>query len=196
MSLFKKKDKNQDKLDLPKPDYPTPTYPTPVFEPKRQDLNIPKFPEPDFSESFQAYKPIMPKPSVSNMETIKEAVKPKIEIIRDDLDDDMLSTPISRPSRREESNQQVFESKTIFESKPIFESRNNENPLFVKIDTYEQAIKEIEMIKDNISKINEILLNLDTIKRQEDKEIEQWKERVSKIKDKVMSIDKNLFERR
>jgi len=66
MALFKKK-----KLDLPKP---------PIAPPRsdftKPELKIPKFPEPDFSESFSMYKPIIPR---HDIEDIKEAVKPKIE---------------------------------------------------------------------------------------------------------------------
>ena len=174
MALFKKK-----KLDLPKP---------PIAPPRsdftKPELKIPKFPEPDFSESFSMYKPIIPR---HDIEDIKEAVKPKIEFIKDDLEENPLSAvikekPITQPR---------------FEEKPqTYKSSLEENPLFVKIETYEDAIKDLELIKDNINKIEEVLNNLDTIKKQEDREIEQWRQRVAKIKEKILSIDKNLFEKR
>ena len=206
MGLFKKKEK----LELPKPNYTTPTFePKQPPQPISQDFNIPRFPEPEFSESFQTYKPIILKNNIEQMnarpmrteqmrteqmriETIKEAVKPKIELIRDDLDENILTS--ENIPRREESMSHIFEARQ-FEPKQS-EQRSLESPLFIKIDTYEHAIREIELIKDNIGKINEVLMNLDTIKKQEDREIEQWKERVSRIKEKILSVDKNLFERK
>ncbi|MBU2634025.1 MAG: hypothetical protein KJ674_02160 [Nanoarchaeota archaeon] len=169
MALFHKKNK----LDLPKPNYPKPE---PSFQ--KSELRLPKFPEPDFSETFQTYKPIIPK---HDIEHIKEAVKPKIELINDDLGENPLNT---------------FKEKKIIPSPAYEPLTSEENPLFVNIETFEEAIKDVEVIKDDITKINEVLNNLDAIKKQEDREIENWKHRVSQIKQKITTIDKNLFEKR
>jgi len=77
---------------------------------------------------------------------------------------------------------------------PAIPIQEEEKPLFVKIDKYREVISTMNQIKSKLKDADEILAELNKIKRQEDSEIETWHSDIETIKSKLMAIDKALFE--
>ncbi len=69
-----------------------------------------------------------------------------------------------------------------------------EKPLFVKIEKYREVISTIKQIKEKLQDADDILAELNKIKKQEDSEIESWHGDIETIKSKLMAIDKAMFE--
>jgi predicted ribosome quality control (RQC) complex YloA/Tae2 family protein len=67
-------------------------------------------------------------------------------------------------------------------------------PIFIKIDRYEEALDYINSVRDKIKEIEDMIENLKKIKRDEDQALDEWKENLNQIKEKLMIVDRNLFE--
>lgn len=66
-------------------------------------------------------------------------------------------------------------------------------PIFVRIDKFQAAIKNIHEIKKHVSEIEAYLSELKKIKAKEDEELGEWEHEIQNTKNKLDSIDKTLF---
>ncbi len=76
---------------------------------------------------------------------------------------------------------------------PIREDEGGRS-LFVKIDKYEDAVRTVDKIKEDLRKTDEILGRLEAIKSKEDAELDAWHNDIKKVKDRLLHIDRVLFE--
>jgi hypothetical protein len=67
-------------------------------------------------------------------------------------------------------------------------------PIFVKIDSYKEAIEAIETIKGLCKEADSVLADLSKIRSEEDKELAKWHSDIEKVKNKLLVVDKKLFE--
>ncbi|MAG20245.1 hypothetical protein CL618_02325 [archaeon] len=74
------------------------------------------------------------------------------------------------------------------------ESRNLDEPVFVKIDKYKNAVSSLSDIQSKVKEAEAAMKKLNELKELEDREMTHWHETVESIKDKLLSIDKKLFE--
>jgi hypothetical protein len=74
--------------------------------------------------------------------------------------------------------------------KPI--SRQNE-PIFVRIDKFQDAKKDFEEIKRKMKDIETILRKVKEVKTKEDAEITGWTDELEKVKARLSEIDENFF---
>ena len=72
--------------------------------------------------------------------------------------------------------------------------RNSSGPVFIKIDKYENALDNIDAIRNQVSEIERIIENLRKIKRDEDQTLDEWAQSLNEIKEKLLLVDKSLFE--
>ena len=86
----------------------------------------------------------------------------------------------------------MFEVPKQFDRKP--QKMHQEKPLFVKMDTYKEAIEMIEKVKEQLQQIDHTLNELNRIKREEDQELDAWHQELGKIKDQLLALDKKLFQ--
>ncbi len=186
MGLFKKKQKeiapNQPpKLaELPKlPDLPKMSGVGPAKLPKiPQQKQIPKNPNnlPSFPNNSLGTK--------FSQSTIKHAVTGQKEGREDDFnhyeddDDQMIPKPITTPKSRE------------YDSPPI---HSKKEPVFIRLDKFEQTMKVFEGAKKQIVEIETMLRNIKKKKEDEEKELANWEKSIQLIKSQIEKIDNEVF---
>jgi len=75
-------------------------------------------------------------------------------------------------------------------NKPV--SKNTE-PIFVRIDKFQSAQKNIESVKEKVKEIESILGKIKDVKSKEEIELKGWTEDVEKIKVRLAEIDSDIF---
>jgi hypothetical protein len=83
-------------------------------------------------------------------------------------------------------------TKTTIKSYPMQKSSRGE-PVFVKIDRYEGAVKDLDEIKKTLKEIDLTLGKVRDVKLREDLEISGWSQEIANIKAKVNSIESRVF---
>jgi len=68
----------------------------------------------------------------------------------------------------------------------------NENPLFIKIDDFDQVSRAVDDIKERTEKIKAKLSELKEAKKQEDNTIKAWEQRIETLTDKVLKVEMSL----
>jgi len=66
-------------------------------------------------------------------------------------------------------------------------------PLFIKIDKFQEAVEKFEEVKKKVSEIEDSLKKIKDIKEKEDLELRSWEDEARIIKEKVANIDSALF---
>lgn len=66
-------------------------------------------------------------------------------------------------------------------------------PLFVRIDKFEESLDEFKNIKEQVSNVEETLKKIKETKEKEEKEMNSWEEEIKNIKEHVEKIDKDVF---
>lgn len=192
MGLFDKIKKAKDKQDIPP--IANSDRPRPVDEQKGsfdfggQELEIPKFPEPnipeDKHEEQQAAPVELPKPVAQ----IKKAVSrpaPKREV-------KMPEQPRMRQAPEEPRFPEPSFMRQDFSAQGSM--MDADKPLFVKIEKYQEAMSTIKLVKEKLKDAQLVISKLERIKIEEDKEIQSWGRDIEAIKDKMINIDQILFE--
>ena len=179
MALFKKKERKEDLPRMPE---------------------LPKLPElPEFPETDDFYDEEVPQlPSFQNnslgnrfsQNTIKEAVTGKKEVEEVEAnefagEEELEMRGMRRPLIKEETEREFF---------PKVEQKMIEaEPIFVRIDKFEEGSKEFGEVKNKIIEIEKMLADIEKIKEKEEKDLEFWKEEIFNIKEKIERVDKNIF---
>ncbi|MEK6827145.1 MAG: hypothetical protein AABX99_01525 [Nanoarchaeota archaeon] len=160
---------------------------------------LPKLPElPDFPEMKDDYSnekisqlPSFPNGSLGNkfsQYNIKEAVSGKKEEEGEDANDfaeDETEMPTMRkPLVIEEKRKSVYSQ--------IQKTREAE-PIFVRIDKFEEGSKIFEDAKRQISDIEKMFDDLKKVKESEGEELKNFEEELRQIKEKIEKIDENIF---
>ena len=101
-----------------------------------------------------------------------------------------------RDTQKRPQRQPVFERPVSedFMQEPHHKRMVKGNTLFVKIDTYKESMKTLNLLKESLMNTEHILEKLHKIKDQEDSEIRAWHSEIKRMKQKIMFVDKNLFE--
>ena len=67
-------------------------------------------------------------------------------------------------------------------------------PVFVKVGEYKEILDVLDMIKDKIKEIRDVLGNLNSLRHEEDAELAMWNNTINDIEKKVEGIDRIMFE--
>ena len=191
MGWFNKKDEKEVPLlpELPK----LPRLPN-IEENSLDNFKIhqlPSFPTNSLGEKF-------------SQNTIKEAIAGKKEGAEvsetDDFADDeqMIQRPLKKPpvpefSPLENTPELPFEKRKQEISEDFETSTKNAEPVFIRIDKFEESLKIFEKSKDKISEIAQTLKNIRDAKEKEEKELESWENEINMIKKQIEKVDKNIF---
>ncbi len=89
-----------------------------------------------------------------------------------------IPKPIRKPLRRE------FE-----------EAELKEEPVFIRIDKFEESLGLLEKTKKQISDIQEMLTDIKKIREDEDTELRHWEKEIQTVKEQIERIDKDIFSR-
>ena len=153
-----------------------------------QDLEIPKFPEPNVPEDKPIEQPkkkpsTLPKPIAQ----IKKAVAKTV------IKKEVKKMP-ELPKLKQEEPKFPEPAFTQQEFSAPMENRGADKPLFVKIEKYEEAMSTVKSVKEKLKDAQLVLSKLERLKLEEDKEIQTWNRDIEAIKDKMINIDQVLFE--
>jgi hypothetical protein len=66
-------------------------------------------------------------------------------------------------------------------------------PVFIRLDRFEESMKIFNKAKITIDSIEETLRNIKDTKEKEEKELKQWEEEISNIKEQIEKIDREIF---
>ena len=195
MGLFSKKDKVPEIPPAPKlPDLPD--------MPKLKDegtKELPKLPDTNFGEDL-------------NNEIVKSAVDDSekfgenLELREDKIPSPPLhyNKPPSSFRHRPPQNEQNehFElhephRRRTLELSPQVRTEDSptspHEPIFVRIDKFQQAQKDFNDIKNKVKDIEETLRKFKETKSQEDTEVNLWTQNLEKIKARLDSIEQQIF---
>lgn len=178
MGLFKK-DKSSEKEVPTLPKLPElSSFPeTKERELYSQSTNqLPRFPNNSFGEKF-------------SQNTIKEAVAGGKEgeegFDADDFaEEEMQMMPKPQKMKyREEMSEGYQETPRTKKAEPVF----------IRLDKFEESMQLFEKAKNQISEIEMMLNSIKKLKEQEEKELEFWEKEMQSIKMQIEKVDKDIF---
>jgi len=191
MGLFKKKQikKEVKQNEIP----PLPELPElPEFpevksgEIKNEVHKLPSYPSNSFGEKFSQNAI---KEAVSGEEGDEEAWKAD-EFAREQEMQTMQKPLEKSPIKHYEKN---FEEEIPSEFRQVARSTRKAEPLFIRIDKFEESLKTFDNIKTKISEIDKLLKDIKRIKEKEEEELNSWEDKIQSTKKQIEKIDKNLF---
>jgi len=185
MGLFKKKEKKQISEDFPSlPELPEIPRIREGMEYDKTIPQLPTFPNNSFGKKF-------------SQTSIKEAVRGGREgrgVKVNEFEPEMEMKKIPAPKKRRIKQARYPEEKS-FKSREISSERfvRKEEPIFVRIDKFEEGLKTFEKIRNQISEIEEMLRETKKVKQEEEKELQTWENEIQLIKSQIEKIDKDIF---
>lgn len=178
MGLFNKKNKEEQAppslSELPKlPSLPNPNNQnTHSFD---EPSKLPSLPSSSFGEKF-------------SQNAIKEAVSgyPGKKEVEEEADDSkfeqrMMHEPPKTPRVKEE------------DERTIVKSNKKSEPIFIRIDKFEESLKILEEAEKKISEMENLFRDIRKIKEEEEIELSSWENNIQTIKKKIEKIDSEIF---
>jgi len=101
-----------------------------------------------------------------------------------------ISKPIEQPRIIQQPKVNIPERKPIMEVSRVA----GDKPVFVKIDNYQEAMENIDKVKEMIHEAEGLLENIHKLRADEDRELESWHRSLDKLKDRLLNVDRKLFE--
>lgn len=202
MGLFKKKKKSESKKAVP--------------ESKVSDIpELPKLPELPSIGEFNSEESLPQLPSFPNnslgdkfsQDTIKKAVTGKKEgeevfdadEFADEEDLQMMQKPLQRPRTKtyEDYEEEVPSKRKSYEMPRNLQSfrgvTKKAEPVFIRLDKFEDAMHTFEKIKEQVSEIEHLLRDTKEIKAKEDEELSSWENEIQSIKSEIEKINQDIF---
>jgi len=182
MGWFKKRKEKKKEDEIPSlPELPKlPELPQSKTKNTESLHQLPSFPIDSLGEKF-------------SHNTIKEAISGKKEDkgapeIKDTKEDQMFQGHYKKISH------EIPFKKTIPpEFKEAAKRVREAEPIFIRIDKFEDGLKVFEKIKKQISEIENMLKEIKEIKEKEETELETWENEIKTAKEEIEKIDNNLF---
>ena len=182
MGWFNKKEKKVEKTEVPMlPELPKlPEFP-PSKEKKRNSIHqLPSFPTNSFGEKF-------------SQNAIKEAVTGKKEgeevFDADEFKNDeiqMMPKPLKKIKEFSDIKQPKF-------AKPYKKMTKSSEPIFIRIDKFEESLQILEKTKEKMGEMEKILEDIKRTKEEEEQQLEFWEKEIQAIKGQIDKVDKDIF---
>lgn len=112
--------------------------------------------------------PTMQKPLTKNYEDYEE------EEYEEDMDEEEM--PPMKPQRH-------FQSMTTRKAEPVF----------IRLDKFEESMRTFEKIKDQISEIEHLIRDTKELKAKEEEELSSWENEIQTIKNEIEKINQEIF---
>ncbi len=71
--------------------------------------------------------------------------------------------------------------------------RIKEEPIFIRIDKFEESLKIFETTKNRISEVEKMLRDIKRIKEAEEKELIVWEEELQNLKNQIERVNEDIF---
>ena len=176
MGLFSKKKKKED-ISLPElPKLPElPDFPTEGDEDRLPQL--PSFPSNQVGEKF-------------SQSAIKEAVTGRREVDEVDADESIGTRMMQEPPIPYTKDIDEGIPKKFREAAKLVKKAE---PVFIRIDKFEQSLEVFEKAKKKIMEIEKMLKDIKKLKEKEDGELSDWETEIQTTKEQIERVDKELF---
>ena len=167
---------------------------------KKEDLSLPELPKLPELPDFPADKERLPQlPSFPSSQTgerfsqnaIKEAVTGREEVDTKGYADESIGTrmmqepPIPYTKDIEEGVPKKFREAAKLVKKT--------EPVFIRIDKFEQSLETFEKAKKKIMEIEKMLKDIKKLKEKEEEELSNWERDIQTTKEQIERVDKELF---
>ena len=163
---------DEHKLDLP-----------PIHSPSQEPL--PKLPE--FNKSIEIHK-------------TQEKPYKVIEMEEWHPQENQITQPISPVAHPKPLPIELHETPSLIPPTPAThtESPNkhphHNKPIFVKIDKFRSARESLEIVKEKLTEIDELLKMIREVKLKEDRELSAWEKEMENIKSRINDVAVDIFE--
>ncbi|MEM2956264.1 MAG: hypothetical protein QW041_01670 [Candidatus Pacearchaeota archaeon] len=157
-----------------------------IFKKKGVKKELPSLPElPELPElpKFPELPKVPQEKEIPTLPSLPSLPSPSPKLL---LEPEQIKVPV-KPVTMEISDIEKKE----FETEKIKEIK--EQPIFVKIDKYRDAIANLEMIKKKIHETSNLLEKIKETRAKEEEELNIWAQEINTIKEKIEIIDKKLF---
>lgn len=178
MGLFTKKPKQEisELPDLP----PLPRLPElPELEPEREKA-LPMLPSINTSRFPSAEFPPIRTPLTKEISSGEE------EVTNSKFNQELVNE--SSPRTLELPEQTIPRPRL-----PVLKQIKQEQPVFVRIDKYQEAIRALSEIKAQLSQIESYLREVKSLKQKEETELSSWEQDLESIKSRLNNIDQSVF---
>jgi hypothetical protein len=149
--------------------------------------NIPEFPNEYNEESEELSLPEIPREQAHAAGVIKKQYSSELIPPKDNLPKAIEVTDWSKYKGSTALKPSIMQTRTETSM-----TRKAE-PVFVRMDKFEQAVSTIQEIARKISEIENLLNNIKEIKTKENNEIIEWERELELLKTKIDSIDREVF---
>ena len=159
--------------------------------PKLPELNSPNKTKEEFHQL-----PSFPSSSIGkkfSQESIKEAVKGEDTDFENFNPEEVIEGSLKKPQIRELENE--VESEEMISHGRGLRTRNTveAEPIFIRIDKFEDAMKIFDNTKRQLSDIEHILENVKKVKDEEEKEIREWENNLKNMRSQIEKVDRDIF---
>ncbi|MEA3414103.1 MAG: hypothetical protein U9Q99_01075 [Nanoarchaeota archaeon] len=151
---------------------------------KKKEKEIPRLPSlpelpdlPNFDNHPESKK-IHSLPSFPSSETGNKFSQESIKGAINELNEEEIQIPQTTPEKISPMQKPI-----TLESEPIF----------IRIDKFEESLNIFKKTKDKISEVEELLKQTKKIKEEESQELLSWETEIQKIKTQIEKIDKDIF---
>ena len=79
------------------------------------------------------------------------------------------------------------------EFKEVAKKVESAEPVFIRIDKFEESLEIFKETKSKILDIEKMLRDIKSIKEEEEKELEEWYNEVQTMKTQIERVDKDIF---
>lgn len=133
---------------------------------------LPSLPSSSFGERF-------------SQNAIKDAVsgssgKKESEEDADESDDEMMMHEPPRKSLIHEEHKRRMDGKRL-------------EPVFVRIDKFEESMHVFEKAEKKIGEMEELFRDIRKLKEEEERELDSWESKIQSVKKQIEKIDKEIF---
>ena len=183
MSWFNKKEKEEKKQEVPS---------LPELQNLHNEENdflkkvpqLPSFPNNDLGEKF-------------SQNTIKDAISGKREgeevfnVNESEFEEKFPRIPKPQEEFHPPRKEPIIKAGKLKEVE--IKSTGKTEPIFIRLDKFEESLKLFEKAKDQITDIEKLLKDVKELKKEEEEELTECENEIQLTKQQIEKIDKNLF---
>jgi len=184
--------KKGDKSELPRlPDVPElPPLPESLRMSSKEETKLELPPLPTFPSSIAGEK-------ISNVavkQAIREPFKENEESREYEDEEELPKLPPMKKPLTQEIQESPIKTKRP-ENRPFIRQEVKTEPIFVRLDKYQESLSSFQDIKRKALEIENLLKDIREIRIKEESELQGWEQEIRQTKEKLDKIDSTLFQK-
>lgn len=146
---------------------------------------LPSVPQSSFGEKF-------------SQSMIKEAVtgekEDEMDVDEEENEKDLpqMTHPIHK-QRVKEIGESLPRRREIPEQFKEAAQKVSKEPIFIRIDKFEESLKIFEKTKERISEVEKMLKDIKRVREEEEEELQIWEEEIQNLKNQIEKVDQDIF---